>query len=106
MAHEGDQNNKTFTCPMHPEVQSDEPGTCPKCGMELVPSDKHVDRESVGHGPHSGHIARPSSKMSRWQRFRTSMTMTMGMEHSGLAGREMAKLMEEDIKQKFFFALT
>lgn len=24
-----------FTCPMHPEVRSPEPGRCPKCGMEL-----------------------------------------------------------------------
>src|SRR3990167_1056420 len=36
------------------------------------------------------------------------MTMAMGMEHGGLAGREMAKLMEEDIKFKFLlsFLLT
>ncbi|MBS1650629.1 MAG: hypothetical protein JSU07_01340 [Bacteroidetes bacterium] len=27
---------KTYTCPMHPEVISDKPGTCPKCGMDLV----------------------------------------------------------------------
>ncbi len=26
----------TYTCPMHPEVISDKPGKCPKCGMELV----------------------------------------------------------------------
>lgn len=26
-----------FTCPMHPEVTSDHPGRCPKCGMNLVP---------------------------------------------------------------------
>ena len=25
-----------YTCPMHPEVTSDAPGTCPKCGMALV----------------------------------------------------------------------
>lgn len=27
----------TYTCPMHPEVKSDKPGKCPKCGMDLVP---------------------------------------------------------------------
>ena len=26
----------TYTCPMHPEVVSDKPGKCPKCGMTLV----------------------------------------------------------------------
>ena len=26
-----------YTCPMHPEVHSTEPGKCPKCGMALVP---------------------------------------------------------------------
>ncbi len=25
-----------YTCPIHPEVQSDKPGKCPKCGMALV----------------------------------------------------------------------
>jgi hypothetical protein len=27
----------TYVCPMHPEVVSSAPGTCPKCGMKLVP---------------------------------------------------------------------
>ena len=26
-----------YTCPMHPDVISDKPGQCPKCGMNLVP---------------------------------------------------------------------
>jgi len=26
-----------WTCPMHPEVRQDHPGTCPKCGMALEP---------------------------------------------------------------------
>ena len=27
---------KTYTCSMHPEVISDKPGKCPKCGMGLI----------------------------------------------------------------------
>jgi len=26
-----------YTCPMHPEIVQDHPGTCPKCGMALEP---------------------------------------------------------------------
>jgi hypothetical protein len=29
-------DRKTYTCPMHPEVTSEQPGQCPKCGMKLV----------------------------------------------------------------------
>lgn len=28
-------NTKTYTCPMHPEVEQQGPGSCPKCGMAL-----------------------------------------------------------------------
>src|SRR6266581_1283363 len=27
-----------YTCPMHPEIQQTGPGSCPKCGMTLVPA--------------------------------------------------------------------
>ena len=26
-----------YTCPMHPEIEQDKPGDCPKCGMHLEP---------------------------------------------------------------------
>jgi hypothetical protein len=32
---DGTKKAVVYTCPMHPEVQSDKPGTCPKCGMNL-----------------------------------------------------------------------
>jgi FtsP/CotA-like multicopper oxidase with cupredoxin domain len=28
----------SYVCPMHPDVTSDTAGTCPKCGMRLVPA--------------------------------------------------------------------
>jgi uncharacterized membrane protein YraQ (UPF0718 family) len=28
---------RMYSCPMHPEVESSEPGRCPKCGMNLEP---------------------------------------------------------------------
>lgn len=34
--HEQEKEQK-YTCPMHPEVITDHPGNCPKCGMKLVP---------------------------------------------------------------------
>jgi len=32
-----------YTCPMHPEVRQDKPGTCPKCGMALEPEMPTLD---------------------------------------------------------------
>jgi Cu2+-exporting ATPase len=26
-----------YTCPMHPEIIQEGPGSCPNCGMDLVP---------------------------------------------------------------------
>jgi Cu+-exporting ATPase len=31
------ETGAAYTCPMHPEVQSSTPGSCPKCGMALEP---------------------------------------------------------------------
>ena len=38
-----------YICPMHPELHSDRPGACPKCGMALEPrvasAEEHADPE-------------------------------------------------------------
>ncbi len=34
----------SYTCRMHPEVKSDKPGKCPKCGMTLV-SQETVEKQ-------------------------------------------------------------
>ena len=35
----------TYTCPMHPEIEQDHPGECPKCGMVLEPKTPRMVEE-------------------------------------------------------------
>ena len=47
--HEGHEGmSSSYACPMHPEVVSDKPGTCPKCGMALEPVSP--EKTKGGHG--------------------------------------------------------
>ncbi len=32
-----EHQNQHYICPMHPEIRQNSPGSCPKCGMDLVP---------------------------------------------------------------------
>lgn len=40
---ENDHQNEVYTCPMHPEIIRDKPGSCPICGMNLV------KKQNTGH---------------------------------------------------------
>lgn len=51
-----------YTCPHHPEVVSNRPGDCPKCGMILTPTpatqpatQPAQPHDHSGHGGHGGH---------------------------------------------------
>src|SRR5438093_108853 len=76
----GEQEKKQrYTCVMHPEVVMDHPGTCPKCGMKLVPQKeekrkspmkidnhsmhamKHGEHEQEAHGEHKMQMSMQSS---------------------------------------------
>jgi Ni,Fe-hydrogenase III large subunit len=57
-----------YVCPMHPDVTSDEPGSCPKCGMDLVP------REAAGGMDHDQGHAQMDHEHHE------------GMEHGGCSG--------------------
>lgn len=41
------EKKQTYTCPMHPQIVRNEAGTCPICGMDLVPFDKNNADESL-----------------------------------------------------------
>lgn len=47
------QTAQSYTCSMHPEVHSPSPGSCPKCGMTLVPETaKQPMNMNGGHHAH------------------------------------------------------
>lgn len=43
--HSAQQEQKVYTCPMHPEIIRNEPGQCPICGMDLV--EKKTDGQAA-----------------------------------------------------------
>ncbi|MCX8035041.1 MAG: copper-translocating P-type ATPase [Candidatus Dojkabacteria bacterium] len=67
----------------------------------------HEENKSDSHSNHGhqNHAMKSIEDMSLLEKVKMSMSMTMGMDHTGLAGREMARLMELDIRNKFFFSL-
>jgi FtsP/CotA-like multicopper oxidase with cupredoxin domain len=44
-----------YTCPMHPDYVVAEPGTCPKCGMRLVPAADAATPADAPAGHHHSH---------------------------------------------------
>ena len=59
------QHPQTYTCPMHPEIMQDKPGTCPICGMTMVlqkdnentmaSGHQHDSNPAMGHEGHNHH---------------------------------------------------
>lgn len=49
--------DKTYVCPMHPEVTSKKPGTCPKCGMALIEIKNKREKIKDEHMSHENHHA-------------------------------------------------
>ncbi|KKP43586.1 MAG: Cation transporting ATPase, E1-E2 family [Parcubacteria group bacterium GW2011_GWA2_33_14] len=49
-----DSTKTIYVCPMHPEIQQNNPGRCPECGMNLVPAKQKRD-VNHGQGKHAGH---------------------------------------------------
>lgn len=85
-----------YTCPMHPEVQSDLPGDCPKCGMPLEATGLQVDagdeelREMKWRTAAAATFATPvvilamahfahGSRFARWAETPTSLSIQAGL---------------------------
>jgi membrane fusion protein, copper/silver efflux system len=51
-----------WTCSMHPEIRSNEPGKCPICGMELIPLVQNVAEADSASG--TIHLSRDGARLA------------------------------------------
>lgn len=73
-------NKVTYTCVMHPDVISDKPGKCPKCGMKLVEKEeaKHKTPDHEMEGMGSRGVTRPMMDMEKHDTMQGHEHMDMG----------------------------
>jgi len=45
IAHDHSDESGVWTCSMHPQVRQSEPGSCPFCGMDLIPLSTETDSD-------------------------------------------------------------
>lgn len=85
-----------YTCSMHPQIRQSEPGDCPICGMELVPTSE-VDPASdatSAHG-HAGHDDTAAEVLG----YACAMNCLPPLEEDGpcpICGMEMQPVHEDD----------
>jgi len=87
-----------YTCPMHPEIEQDHPGACPKCGMTLEPKSIGAEEEEQ----------RETQSLSR--KFWIALVLTipvllLAMGHV-IPGLEIDSIVPKQIGKWIEFALT
>lgn len=55
--HTDEEGNVVYTCSMHPQVRENEPGDCPICGMELIPTDELDEGNGSTQNPNAVQIS-------------------------------------------------
>ena len=80
-----------YTCPMHPQIVRDAPGSCPICGMALVPiagTGEADDSElrDLTRDSGSGRRLPSRSCCSRWRRWSASWSRSGCAAHPRLGG--------------------
>ncbi len=88
--HEHDQQKKQkYTCLMHPEIITDQPGNCPKCAMKLVPLEEkklqksNVQRSTSNHQSHMSHESHETHGMQMEMHSSIDLAEPMSREGSG-----------------------
>lgn len=83
---------KTYFCPMHPEVQSDRPGVCPICHMDLVLKDS----PSAENAMESSAFVLSKDDMIKANIISEPVTMSTSLEEIRISGK--MEIPEQNIK--------
>src|SRR5437763_14903788 len=87
-----------YTCPMHPEIEQDHPGACPKCGMTLEP-------KSIGAEEEEQRETRSLSRKFWIALLLTIPVLLLAMGHV-IPGLEIDSIVPKQIGKWIEFALT
>ena len=87
-----------YTCPMHPDIEQDHPGACPKCGMTLEP-------KSIGPEEEEQRETRSLSRKFWIALVLTIPVLLLAMGHA-IPGLEIDSIVPKRIGKWIEFALT
>jgi heavy metal-binding protein len=84
-------NKQKYTCPMHPEVITEHPGNCPKCGMKLVPKDERKRKTpnaqhstpNKTHASYSSHLSHSMHEHEMRMKMPSSIDLADPMSREG-----------------------
>ena len=88
-----------YTCPMHPEIEQDHPGSCPKCGMSLEP------KAGGGEGEHEHDETRALTRKFWIAFILTIPVLILAMGHM-IPGVDVESVIPKRIGKWIQFALT
>ncbi|MBS1509172.1 MAG: efflux RND transporter periplasmic adaptor subunit [Bacteroidetes bacterium] len=71
-----EQNQQKYTCPMHPEIVATAPGTCPICGMDLVPVGTASNDGSIMLNERQIKLANITTTLTRFENIGESIPLT------------------------------
>ncbi len=81
-----------YTCPMHPDVITDHPGNCPKCGMKLVPikkrSTSNIEHRTSNPRPTEAHQSHVSHAAAEHEHEKMQMEMHSTIDLADPMSRE------------------
>lgn len=84
---EHEHESTTWTCSMHPQIRSQEPGQCPICGMDLIPLAKGADHKD---NPMAVKMSTTAAKLANIQ------TIVVGKENAIKSIRLNGKVMPNE----------